>query len=424
VSFRPALLSATCFAYLVYAGGIYPLPQTALLLGLYALAVAGFERKLWPLTHVAVSGIVALGLAAPKLFAIADYMRGAPRLIESRETIGLAELLVMLTDRTQRYGSRPVRVPAYNWHEWGLYVGAGGLGCLLFALLFARGARGQPLKLCGALCLLLGFGAFHEYSPWALLHQVPPFSSQHVPSRFHYLMVFFLGLAFVDTVGPRLDSWASRWRWLDALLLLPLALFLSDLVSVNQVPFSQAFWMRAPDVIPEAALFEHRLNPEVQYRERDWAAPVLLAMFANRGVIHCYGADPELEPAARAADAPGYRGRAFVSDGPGKAEVVEWTPNRAVVRVQGAQPGALVAYNMNFDPSWSANGEPAENLGGLVAARLRPGEDTVTFRYFPRTFAYSLPLFLLTLLLALGGGKKAWASLRKWRARPRASRAA
>lgn len=411
VSLRPAFYAGACFAYLVYSGGIYPLPQTALLLSLYALLIALFEHKLWPIAHMAVSAVVAFGLSAPKLFAIADYMSGAPRLIESTEKIGLAELVVMLTDSTQRYGSRPVRVPAYNWHEWGLYVGGAGLFCLTFALVFARGPRGQALKLCGLLCLLLGFGAFHEYSPWALLHRVPPFSSQHVPSRFHYLMVFFLGLAFVDTVGPWLDRGSSRQRWLGVALLLPLGLFLQDLVSVNQVPFQQAFWMRAPDEIAPSAAFEHHLNPPLQYQQPDWAAPVLLAMFANVGVIHCYGADPELTPAVRAADAPGYRGEATVLDGAGSAEVVEWTPNRAVVRVRGAQPGATVAYNMNYDPSWSANGEPALNVRGLVAARLRPGDDTLRFSYFPRTFAVSVPVFLLTLF-ALFGGRRAWATLR------------
>ncbi|HWA71317.1 MAG TPA: hypothetical protein VG937_03235 [Polyangiaceae bacterium] len=409
-SVRPAVYAGVGFAYLVYAGGIYPLPQTALLLGLYALLVAGFERRSWPIAHMAVSGVVALGLSAPKLFALADYMRGAPRLIDSPEKIGLAELVVMLTDPTQRYGSRPVRVPAYNWHEWGLYVGGAGLFCLGFALVFARGTRGQSLKLCGLLCLLLGFGAFHEYSPWALLHQVPPFSSQHVPSRFHYLMLFFLGLAFVDTVGPWLDRKLEPRRWLGFVLLLPLALFLRDLVAVNQVPFQQAFWMRAPDRIVPAQSFEHRLSPPLSYQQPDWAAPMLLAMFDNVGVVHCYGADPELTPAVRAADAPGYRGLAYVADGPGTAEVVEWTPNRAVVRVQGARPSALVVYNMNYDPSWSVNGEPALNEHGLVAARLVGSENTLRFSYFPRTFAISLPLFAVTLL-ALFRGRRAAAAL-------------
>lgn len=423
VSLRPALLAGAGFAYLVYAGGIYPLPQTALLLGVYAASLAAFERRLWPILQFGLTGVIACGLAAPKLLAIADYMQRAPRLIASRETIGFAELWVMLTERAQRFGSFPVRVPAYNWHEWGLYIGVGGLVCLVVALLFARGRRGQSLRICGIICLFLGFGAFHEYAPWTLLHELPPFSSQHVPSRFHYLMVFFLGLAFVDTLGRTLDPWLARRRSFEALLLLPLALFLLDLVAVNQVPFSQAFWMRAPERIPRVQSFEHRKNPPLQYESADWAAPMLLSMFANTGVIRCYGADPALKPAARAADAPGYRGRAFVSDGSGVAEVVEWTPNRAVVRVVGAKPGSLVVYNMNFDRSWSADGEPALSAGGLVAARLAPGADTVRFAYFPRTLKVSLPIFVLTLGLSLAG-KRGWVALRSRRQRARVPPAA
>ena len=137
---------------------------------------------------------------------------------------------------------------------------------------------------------------------------------------------------------------------------------------------------------------------------------MLLAMFDNVGVVHCYGADPELTPAVRAADAPGYRGPAYVADGAGSAQVVEWTPNRAVVRVHGARPSALVVYNMNYDPSWSVNGEPALNEHGLVAARLVGSENTLRFSYFPRTFAISLPLFAVTLL-ALFRGRRVAAAL-------------
>jgi hypothetical protein len=127
---------------------------------------------------VTVAGIAAFGLAAPKLFATADQMSRIPRLIESTEVIGPGALFAMLTTPDQRYGVRSADVPAYNWHEWGIYVGAGGFAILLVAL-FARGVRGQAYKLLGLLCLVLGFGAFHPLAPWALLHRVPVFASQH-----------------------------------------------------------------------------------------------------------------------------------------------------------------------------------------------------------------------------------------------------
>jgi hypothetical protein len=141
---------------------------------------------------------------------------------------------------------------------------------------------------------------------------------------------------------------------------------------------------------------------------------MLLSMMANQGVIKCYGIDPNFQPAPHAADQPGYRGQAYIDQGQGSAEVVEWTPNRARVRVRGATAGALVVYNMNYDRNWRANGEPALEYQRLVAYRLGPGQSEVEFRYFPRTFAWSLPLLLLTLALCLVRSKHL-ARLRRWR---------
>jgi hypothetical protein len=160
--------------------------------------------------------------------------------------------------------------------------------------------------------------------------------------------------------------------------------------------------MRAPEDIERNETFEHLTHAPVAYLERDWAAPMLLSMFANTGVIRCYGADTGGKAGAIAADARGYRGQSFVSNGPGTAEILEWTPNRAVVRVEGARPGALLAYNMNYDPSWRANGEPATQIEGLVAYRLSGTDEVVTFSYFPRTLKFSVPLALLTLVLLFG----------------------
>lgn len=389
-----AALALTC-----YAGGVYPLPHTALLLGLYACLRAALERSVSPVVSLALAGASAIGLAAPKLFAVADQMRALPRLVDSTEVIGLEQLLTMLVAPDQRYGVAPTPVPAYQWHEWGIYVGGGGLLVLLTAALFAGGVRGQAYKVLGFLCLLLGFGAFHPASPWALLHRLPLFASQHVPSRFHYPMLLMFGAAFVVAAGRYLAPKIARYPWLDVALLLPVALFVWDMARFSRTPFEQAFWMVAPENIRRAEPFEHHLHPPVQYVRRDWAQPMLLAMFANIGVIDCYGV-PSFVPSAIPVDSHAYRGLAFV-EGAGSASVVEWTPNHALVDVKGARPGSLVVYDMNYDPSWRADGKPALDSNGLVAARLGAADGRVEFRYFPRTLVWSLPLTALTLLACL-----------------------
>lgn len=386
-------------ALMVYLGALYPLPQTALALGVYALLLAVARRRLRPLIGVAVAGVTAVGLGAAKLFAVLDGLGRVPRLIESKEVIGLRELVVMMTEPKQSYYTpRPIAVPAYGWHEWGIYVGSFAFACLIVGLFSARGARENALRFLGLLFLLLGFGAFHEHSPWALLHKLPIFASQHVPSRFLFPMVLFLGIAFV--------SWASRWvdraissrRWLDVALLVPVIWVGVDIATVSNKPISEAFWMERPDQLPEAPLFEQHQKAAAQYKRRDWAPPILLSMFANKGVIECYGIDLNFKAiGAIAKESPDFKGNAYVAQGTGTAEVVEWSPNRATVKLHDASPDALVVYNMNWFPSWTANGKPALDYQHAVAARVPAGTDTVVFRYFPRTLKYSLPVTLLTL---------------------------
>jgi len=393
---RYALGAGAALALACYFGGVYPLPHTALLLGGYAILRAAFERSVAPLRSLGVAAASAFGLAAPKLFAVADQMRVIPRLIDSPEVIGFGQLYAMLTAPDQRYGVREAPVPAYNWHEWGIYVGFGGLALLLAALL-APGVRGQSYKILGILCLLLGFGAFHRLSPWGLLHHLPVFASQHVPSRFHYPMLLMLGTAFVVLAARHVDPLLVRRPWLDLALLALVAALAGDMARFSRTPFAQAFWMRAPEPVPRVSLFEQHAEPPVHYVRRDWAQPILLAMFANVGVTHCYGVDPNFVPSAIPIHSPAYRGLAFVESG-ATARVVEWSPSHALVEVRGGEPGDLVLYDMNYDASWRADGEPSLEVRGLVAGRLREGRSSVEFSYFPRTLAWSIPLVLLTLV--------------------------
>jgi hypothetical protein len=393
---RDAALAGATMALQCYWGGIYPLPHTALFLSLYALARGGLDRSAWPLLAQGVAAITAMGLSAPKLFAALDQLNVLPRLIDSKEVIGLADLYAMLTLPDQRYGVHPIRVPAYNWHEWGIYIGPVGVLALAIGVAYSRGSAGNAFRLLGLAALALGLGAFHSLAPWALLHELPLFASQHVPSRFHYPMLLFLGAAFVLGTREALESRIRARPWLDAALLIPVALFGWDLSRYSRTPFEQAFWMRAPETIERAEVFEHRSRSPVSYIARDWAEPALLPMFANVGIIRCYGVDPAFKPRAIPKGARGYEGPVFV-EGEGEVELVSWTPNSATVELNAVEPGDLVVYNMNHDAGWLANGEPALSHDGLVAARAPADGSRIEFRYRPRTLAWSLPLFILTL---------------------------
>jgi hypothetical protein len=411
-SLRFAAAAGAMMALQCYWGGVYPLPHTALFLTLYALVRAGLDRSPRALVALGVAAVASVGLSAPKLFAALDQLQVLPRLIESKEVIGLSDLFAMLTLPDQRYGVHPIRVPAYNWHEWGIYIGPVGVLALAIGVGYSRGASGNAYRILGLVALALGLGAFHPLSPWSLLHELPLFASQHVPSRFHYPMLLFLGAAFVLGTKELLESRIRARPWLDVALLLPVALFGWDLARYSRTPFEQAFWMRAPEAIERREEFEHRFRSPVSYLVRDWAEPALLPMFANTGVIRCYGVDPAFKARAIPKGARDYPGMVFV-EGDGEAEVVRWTPNAAVVDLAGVTPGDLVVYNMNHDASWRANGQPTVSHRGLVAAPAPADGSRVEFRYRPRTLVWSLPLFLLTLLAVAAPGRALGAMLRR-----------
>jgi hypothetical protein len=165
-----------------------------------------------------------------------------------------------------------------------------------------------------------------------------------------------------------------------------------------------AMWMEAPSTIPEGRPFHFEQEPPFQYKRRDWAGPMYLAMLGNVGVINCYSAPPFERKGARPASAPDYRGEAFVVTPEGgrsaaTAKITEWSPNHAVIQVEGAEPGATLVYNMNFDEGWHASTGPVFSQHNTVATRLAGGSATVTLTYRPPYLGAGL----LVAALAVGG---------------------
>lgn len=376
-------LGSACIAMLVYSGGIYPLPHTVLVLGVYALLLAVLERSARPIVVLGLIGLLGVGLAAPKLLPLIDGFGKAPRLIESTETMDLGALWTMLTSRDQAFSSRPARVTPYGWHEWGIYVGVAGAAVLVLGVVFVQGRRESALKGLGVLLVALGFGAFHSDAPWTLLHRFSPiFRSQHVPSRFLYPAILILGLVAAAGIGRAISKRARAAPWLDAAAAVLVLALGVDIGLVARKPMEQAMWMVPPDSIPQGRPFHFEAEPPFQYKKRDWAGPMYLAMLGNTGVINCYGAPPFDRKGAIATKDARYKGEVHVEGG-GTAKLVTWSPNHVVIDVDGATLSSLLVYNMNFDEGWSADTGPAEPFENAVATRPKTGSSRVTLSYRP-----------------------------------------
>jgi hypothetical protein len=377
-------------AMLVYAGGIYPLPHTVLLLSVYALLLVLTEWSVRPLLTLAAVGVLGVALAAPKLLPLLDGFGKAPRLIESTESLDPGALIAILTSRDQGFSSRPAHVSPYGWHEWGMYISTAGALLLVLGVVFVQGRREAALKGVGVLFFVLGFGAFHPDAPWTLLHAYAPvFRSQHVPSRFLYTAVLVFGIVAAAGVGRlvarrrrRSGAMGPPSPRLDALAAAVLFALAYDIAVVSQKPMLSAMWMVPPDHIPNDHPFHFEQEPPFQYKRRDWAGPMYLAMLGHTGVINCYGAPPFEHKGARPVSAPDYHGEVYVV-GEGKAQVVKWSPNRMIAEVEGAAPGALLVYNMNFDDGWRSDAGPVVSYHDALAVQLPAASGRVTFRYRP-----------------------------------------
>jgi hypothetical protein len=290
-----------------------------------------------------------------------------------------------------------------------MYIGWTTFALVFLGTVLGRGVRESPLKWAGLGALVLGLGAFDPHAPWAILHQMPVFKSQHVPSRWMYPSLLLLSTVTASVFERALRRSGRARGWIEVLLLPAVAWIAYDIATVARQPMGHTFATHMPQVAESTTNFhtEIRLPPEMAYAS-DYAPPSLPAEMANIGTIDC-GTFPGLNVyvrdqngrvsglGARGRGDPLYRGEAYVADGVGQAEIVSFSPNAITVKFTGAQPGEHVVLNQNWDSGWRANGEPVLNWSDTIAAQLHAGDGTVVFRYRPRYWYPGLAACFLTL---------------------------
>jgi hypothetical protein len=406
---RDVVLCAACIAMMIYTGGIYPLPETIFAIAVYGVFLAVVTRSPRPLGVGLACGLLALGLAAPKLLPVLEVMSKHPRLVDSTETLDLKAFVDVLTSRDQDTTSAHAGVTQWGWHEWGMYVGWPVVLAVTAGALFGRGTREGPLKWAGLILLSLGFGAFDPHAPWPLLHRLPVFQSQHVPSRWMYPSLLLL-VTVAAALADRVLRGSGRARaWLELAMVGAVAWIARDIAAVSRQPLLHMFPVRMPRVAESVGPFrtEIHLPSELAYTS-DWAPSSLSAEMANIGTLDCgtfpalhnYFRDQDGRTAgmgARGRGDPAYRGEVFIPEGVGQASIDAWSPNEVRVKVTGAQAGEHVVLNQNWDPGWSADGKTALYWGDAVAAQLHGPGSVVVFRYRPPTFIPGLILWALTV---------------------------
>ena len=269
--------------------------------------------------------------------------------------------------------------------------------------------------------LALGF-----LGPWGLLHLLPPFKSQHVPTRFTYPAFFLLSVVAAQALEEKALTWRERFGPRVTALALWTAMGLSAVLIARENMKSTLPWfsLSVPDVPESTGPFVQYADIPAEYNYGDGnsesprgtnSVPGLLAHRANVGTIRCSTFPGLNQDAPRALDGrpihlgarglgdPLYAGAAWVEPR-GQVDVVRWTPSEVTLDVHGAQPGDLVALDENWDQGWTANGLPAVDHQDVVATHLDAEDEIVVFRYRPRT----LPASFAALAFGLALVPSAW----------------
>ena len=207
---RNLMLAAAALLTLVFfeGGTVYPLPQTFLLLSVFAVLVMVERLSFRPLLILAGIAVLTLIFSLPKLIPMVLTIK-VSRPWPNNELNPLSLMLQFLFSRNQLL-ERPPITPWGFW-EYGAYITP------VFAAFALGGAllnfrRALPWLLLAGLLFITamgnaGFamGDMGQYTPWVQLHRLPVWSEMRLPSRF--LMLFTLTIGVLAGFGA---DWLSK----------------------------------------------------------------------------------------------------------------------------------------------------------------------------------------------------------------------
>ena len=381
---------ALLLAYILFEGGVHPLPFALLLLAFEATARAlrtrELRRSFLPLV-IALGGFALLaGLRwIPSLVELAHH----PRPTEDPDYLGINDLVDMLTARTHEWAVAGHR---WKWNEYGSYVGGGVVLAALVGYHRAFVRRRPQAALGFLLFLLLACGKLGYLAPWELLHRLPVFDSLRVPSRFMVVAILFLALLAgmtLDELSALLRRWTGSARVAS---LVPLALTLAC---------AGDLWLVARPIVDNwntDPLPPVHLEKFYQGGADSFKADFAYTPRLGRGTLGCYTV-LDYPPAPSLREGPGPQVEVVLGDAVVGSE--RTTVNRVIVDVSGSTPSTLV-INQNYSRDFVSNIGFVHEDDGRLAVDIPPGTHRLRLAYRPATLRIALATTLVGLLLTFG----------------------
>ena len=375
---RGVIVLAVAAAWCVGFGGTYAAPMAVLWCALEVVEGVAVRIRRRPLLEVgtgvgvaAAAAVLAVGLAAVRLWPIAETMQTAPRIIGG--TPGNSWTILV------RMFFFPLRADSDDGE---FYVGFFVVPAVLLGL-----ARRRSIGLAIGAVLWVWLSAGYALSPslFAALRELPLYTTLRYPERFLVL----LGLAaatlaargislleaYVRTPRARASTRRRQRVALGALFVASMALVVGVGPLVAQHTLHAGSRPLAGTAQPPA-----QDGAFHQSRGNRWALAYYEPM--QRGSLSCWEAYPVPEsPLLRGDLANEER---VVEAGAGTVTERSWTPNAIDLDVSLKRP-ATIAINQNWHPGWRSNLGEVRSDRGLLTVSLPEGDHDLSLRFAPRS---------------------------------------
>ncbi|HLD25653.1 MAG TPA: hypothetical protein VJC05_01250, partial [Candidatus Andersenbacteria bacterium] len=390
-----ALVPGIFLALTFYQGGVYLLMYTGLV---FIALIFVVPRPRVALAVTIKAGLWALGLSALKLLPVLAWLRQFPDEAYTGSAYTLPYLPQILFGR-YLHGAYVIPGQVSGWHEYGAYVGYGVLALALIGLSLFFRRRHVRILLVGLVATLLLSASGPYLAP--VFDQLWFFPRSNI-SRL--ILLSIIALALLAALGLDHLRRRSRHRLLPVLAA---GLVAIDILSLSAQVAEQAFVL--PPVYPKPAPAPGPIAFITEtFDPAGVGSRTTRAYEATRAGYGTFAYCSVLGPGAGRVRTIHDEGGSRLVAGEAHEvsyEVLEWSPNGALVRITLLQEDTIT-LNTNYASGWRVNGTPARNVGGLVGVVLPVGEHDVLFSYRAPGWRTGLVVTSLTLLAMIWRIKK------------------
>ena len=365
-------------AWMMYEGGVYPLPHLAVLLAVESLCRGWPPRRFaWMARAALIVLVVGLMVGACRFIPVIHQLRSHTRPIHpdvGHITWKTFRAMFLSLDHDRNVPGEP-----WKWHEYGSYIGPFLLTLAVVGLLVGA-VEHAWLVLVFSVCFILMLGKFTSWAPWAFLNQhVFLFKEMRVPSRFRGELLFTLA-AFAAVGIDRLPELLRRFQsaWLrpgqvrGVLVVLGL-LGIGDMWSSGSLLFARTFTNRPLATVIVSSRHLYLGGPKL--------AGFLEQPTQNRGRVNMCWDEWAFEKGAPLweGDVPQVK---LIDSGAGVIHVSKRTQNTFVFEVE-AQVPTRVVLNSTYDGGWQTTVGTTANDHHLLAIDVPQGVSHVRVAYRP-----------------------------------------